>query len=148
GAACMMSSALPSATRPRSSTRRIAAATFRRASACAAAPPSSPAPMIAMSRMGMRYCKFDVMESLNGKVALVTGGSRGIGLAIARALVANGATVSVTGKSDAHLSAARPMIEGAGPGRVETLRADVRRYDEVERAVGPTVARCGGLASL
>src|SRR5947207_10754164 len=88
------------------------------------------------------------MESLNGKVALVTGGSRGIGLAIARALVAGGATVSVTGKSDAHLSAARPAIEGAGPGHVETLRADVRRYDEVERAVDATVARFGGLDIL
>ena len=44
---------------------------------------------------------------LSGKVALVTGGSRGIGLAIARALVADGVQVSVTGKSDAHLSAAR-----------------------------------------
>ena len=88
------------------------------------------------------------MDSLNGKVALVTGGSRGIGLAIARALVANGATVSVTGKSDAHLSEARPSIEGAGPGHVETLRADVRRYDEVERAVGATVARFGGLDIL
>ena len=39
-------------------------------------------------------------------------------------------------------------IEGAGPGHVETLRADVRRYDEVERAVGATVARFGGLDIL
>jgi len=36
------------------------------------------------------------METLRGKVALVTGGSRGIGLAIARALVAEGVQVSVT----------------------------------------------------
>src|SRR5262245_4972460 len=88
------------------------------------------------------------MESLNGKVALVTGGSRGIGFAIARALVADGATVSITGKSEAHLSAARPAIEGAGPGRVETLCADVRRYEEVQRAVEGTVARFGGLDVL
>ena len=85
------------------------------------------------------------MNSLQGKVALVTGGSRGIGLAIARALIADGATVSITGKSDAHLSAAKPRIEAAGPGHVETFRADVRRYDEVERAVEATVARFGGL---
>ena len=88
------------------------------------------------------------MESLRGKVALVTGGSRGIGLAIARALVAEGVQVAVTGRSAAHLSAARPRIESAGPGSVETLQADVRRYAEVERAIAATVARFGGLDIL
>jgi len=88
------------------------------------------------------------MQSLNGKVALVTGGSRGIGLAIARALAADGVQVAVTGRSAAHLSSARPKIEAAGPGGVETLQADVRRYDEVKRAVDATVARFGGLDFL
>jgi 3-oxoacyl-[acyl-carrier protein] reductase len=88
------------------------------------------------------------MESLNGKVAMVTGGSRGIGRAIASALVADGARVVITGKSEAHLSDARPVIEKAGPGAIETLRADVRRYDEVERAIAATVTRFGGLDFL
>jgi 3-oxoacyl-[acyl-carrier protein] reductase len=88
------------------------------------------------------------MQSLRGKVALVTGGSRGIGLAIARALVADGVQVVVTGRSEAHLSAARPSIEAAGPGAVETLQADVRRYDDVTRALEGTVARFGGLDIL
>jgi NAD(P)-dependent dehydrogenase (short-subunit alcohol dehydrogenase family) len=81
-------------------------------------------------------------------VALVTGGSRGIGLAIARALVAEGMQVAVTGRSAAHLSAARSKIEAAGPGSVETLQADVRRYDDMKRAIDATVARFGGLDSL
>ena len=85
------------------------------------------------------------MQSLRGKVALVTGGSRGIGLAIARALVADGARVAITGRSAAHLSAARPSIEAAGPGTVETIQADVRRFDEVQRAVDAVVSRFGGL---
>jgi NAD(P)-dependent dehydrogenase (short-subunit alcohol dehydrogenase family) len=84
-------------------------------------------------------------QSLRGKVALVTGGSRGIGLAIARALVADGVQVAVTGRDDAHLSAARPSIEAAGPALVETLKADVRQYSEVERAVAAIVTRFGGL---
>jgi len=88
------------------------------------------------------------MESLQGKVAVVTGGSRGIGLAIARALVAEGVQVVATGRSAAHLSAAKPSIEAAGPGAVETLQADVRRYDEVQRAIDAAVARFGGLDIL
>ena len=92
--------------------------------------------------------KAHMSESLSGKVAIVTGGSRGIGLAIARALAADGAHVSITGRDESHLSAARPLIEKEGPGSVETLQADVRRYDEVERAVAATVARFGGLDFL
>ncbi len=88
------------------------------------------------------------METVRGKVALVTGGSRGIGRAIARALVAEGANVAVTGLSGAHLSSARPFIEEAGPGSVETLQADVRKHDDVVRAVNATVARFGGLDIL
>jgi 3-oxoacyl-[acyl-carrier protein] reductase len=88
------------------------------------------------------------MPSLKGKVAIVTGGSRGIGLAIARALVGEGANVAVTGRSDAHLSKARPRIEAAGPGAVETLQADVRQFDDMRRAVDATVARFGGLDIL
>ena len=86
--------------------------------------------------------------TLGGKVALVTGGSRGIGLAIARALAAEGVKVSVTGLSDAHLSAAKLKIESAGPAAVETLRADVRRYGDIERAINATVGRFGGLDIL
>ncbi len=85
------------------------------------------------------------MGSLSGKVAFVTGGSRGIGLAIARVLVLEGAQVAITGKSDAHLSAARPLIEAEGPASVETLKADVRRYEDVERALAAVVSRFGGL---
>jgi 3-oxoacyl-[acyl-carrier protein] reductase len=85
------------------------------------------------------------MESVRGKVAFVTGGSRGIGFAIAHALVAEGAKVTITGQSAAHLSSARPKIEAAGPGAVETLQSDVRRYDDAARAIEATVARFGGL---
>ncbi len=85
---------------------------------------------------------------LKGKVALVTGGSRGIGLAVARALVARGMNVTITGRRDEHLAAARHPIEGAGPGAVETFRADVRRYPEMSQAIEATVSRFGGLDVL
>jgi 3-oxoacyl-[acyl-carrier protein] reductase len=88
------------------------------------------------------------MQQLTGKVAIVTGGSRGIGLAIARALAHHGVHVAITGRSAAHLSAARPKIEAAGPGKVETLQADVRKHEEVTRAVDAIVSRFGGLDIL
>jgi 3-oxoacyl-[acyl-carrier protein] reductase len=88
------------------------------------------------------------MESIRGKVAIVTGGSRGIGLAIARALVADGVQVAITGRSDAHLSAARRTIEAAGPGAVETFQADVRRHEDMKRIADATAARFGGIDFL
>jgi len=88
------------------------------------------------------------MISLADKVAIVTGGSRGIGLAIARALVAEGVHVSITGRTEASLAQARTMLEGAGPGKIEAQQADVRRYADMERVVAITVARFGGLDVL
>ena len=57
--------------------------------------------------------------------------------------------MAVTGRSAAHLSAARPLIESAGPGAVETLQADVRQLRRGgARRRPPTVARFGGLDIL
>ena len=80
---------------------------------------------------------------LQGKVALVTGGSRGIGLAIARALLAQGAAVAITGTNESHLGAAATELQGGGS--LLPLRGDVRRYDDVERVVSDVAARFGGL---
>ena len=80
-----------------------------------------------------------------GKVAFITGGSRGIGLAIARAFVAEGVNVAVTGRDERALSRAHAEIDGAGPGRLETLRADVRKYSEVASAIAAVADRFGGL---
>jgi NAD(P)-dependent dehydrogenase (short-subunit alcohol dehydrogenase family) len=88
------------------------------------------------------------MQTLTNKIAIVTGGSRGIGLAIARALMTEGANVAITGRDVSHLSSAQRTLESAGPGAVETLQADVRRYAEVERAVSATASRFGGLDFL
>src|SRR5262249_43331798 len=74
--------------------------------------------------------------------------SRGIGLAIAQALAAEGVNVGVTGRDKAQLSAARSVIEGAGPAAVETLAADMRDQAAVAHAVDATASRFGGLDFL
>jgi len=88
------------------------------------------------------------MSSLSGKAAIVTGGSRGIGFAIARALVMEGVNVGITGRNEGHLLKARKAIEASGPGSVETFASDVRSYSDVQRVVSGTAARFGGLDVL
>jgi NAD(P)-dependent dehydrogenase (short-subunit alcohol dehydrogenase family) len=81
---------------------------------------------------------------LEGRVALVTGGSRGIGAAIARALVAEGLSVVITGRTRAHLEQAAAALGS----RALALEADVRDPDEAQRAVNAAVDRFGGLDAL
>jgi NAD(P)-dependent dehydrogenase (short-subunit alcohol dehydrogenase family) len=87
--------------------------------------------------------------ALTGRVAVVTGGSRGIGLAIARALVARGARVAITATSDATLRAAASELAGEGTAAaVLPIRADARRHQEVEQAISRAAAEFGGLDIL
>jgi len=79
-------------------------------------------------------------------VAVVTGGSRGIGLATARTLLERGALVAITATSDATLRAAADELGGIfGRGHVLAIRADVRRLEEVERAFAAAAAQFGGI---
>ena len=81
---------------------------------------------------------------LDGKVALITGGSKGIGFAIAEALVSQGARVMITGRNAADLERAQARL---GP-RALSVSADARLAEEVERAVQATVDGHGGLDVL
>jgi 3-oxoacyl-[acyl-carrier protein] reductase len=88
---------------------------------------------------------------LSGKVALVTGGSLGIGLAIADALIGAGAKVAITGRDRARLDAARDKLSAAEAertGRVHSIAADVRGAEEASAAVASAVDRFGGLDIL
>jgi NAD(P)-dependent dehydrogenase (short-subunit alcohol dehydrogenase family) len=88
------------------------------------------------------------MPDLNNKVALVTGGSRGIGAAIALSLAGNGADVAITYASAPEK--ARDVvsaIEGLGR-RALAIRADNLDAAAVEAAVGQAHAKLGGLDIL
>ena len=82
--------------------------------------------------------------------AIVTGGSRGIGYAIAKAILSDGGQVMITGLDRARLDRAVQQLEeeGAAAGRVAGLPSDVRRRADVEALVADTVRRFGGLDIL
>jgi 3-oxoacyl-[acyl-carrier protein] reductase len=84
-------------------------------------------------------------QELAGKVALVTGGSRGIGAAIARRLATDGASVAITYSkgADAATSVVK-AIEHAG-GRAIAIQADAADADAVTAAVEKAVATFGRL---
>jgi NAD(P)-dependent dehydrogenase (short-subunit alcohol dehydrogenase family) len=73
-------------------------------------------------------------KTLEGRAALITGASQGLGLAIARAVVAAGGSVMMCARDSALVETARGEVAStAGPGqRVLAMRADVSRRDEVD----------------
>jgi ribitol 2-dehydrogenase len=82
-------------------------------------------------------------QDLNGKVALVTGASSGIGRALAKALAAEGAKLALVGRSAERLTAVSEQIGGG-----LALAADLTQPAEVARVVAQTVERLGPIDIL
>src|SRR6202045_230804 len=88
------------------------------------------------------------MSKLTEKVALVTGGSRCIGAAIAKRVAKDGASVAITyGKDDKGASAVVKAIEREG-GKAVAIQADAADVEAVKAAVEKTVATFGRLDVL
>lgn len=89
------------------------------------------------------------MHASTGKVAVVTGGSRGIGLATARALIGLGVRVAITATAADRLRDGAAELEAvSGADMVLSIRADVRQPAEVEHVFTTVVSRFGGLDML
>lgn len=85
---------------------------------------------------------------LAGKVAVVTGASRGIGRAIALALAEEGARVAIGARDPGPLEATRAALAAAGPGPHLAVAADLTTAEGVEALVGRAVAELGGVDLL
>ena len=85
---------------------------------------------------------------LKDKVAIVTGGTRGIGYGIARALLREGAKVFICGRQDAQLKSAVQSLSASGEGSVDGVNADVSCYQDCRKLVEAAVNGFGGLDIL
>ena len=85
---------------------------------------------------------------LEGQSALITGGGSGIGLASARALLRDGASVTICGRTEAKLKEAAADLEGDRPSgsgaSIATIACDVANEDDVAAAVDAAKANGGG----
>jgi 3-oxoacyl-[acyl-carrier protein] reductase len=79
------------------------------------------------------------MESINQKTALITGGTKGIGLGIAEAMLNEGMKVLITGRTQANIEEALAKLNAIGRGEAEGVVADVRNYEQMENAVGTVI---------
>jgi NAD(P)-dependent dehydrogenase (short-subunit alcohol dehydrogenase family) len=87
------------------------------------------------------------MSEIKGKVAVVTGGTKGIGRAIAKAFVAAGLKVAITARNEDEITDAVSQLNLAGPGTATGYVCDVREYEQV-KSLFATLANAGGVDIL
>ena len=86
-------------------------------------------------------------QELAGQVALITGGARGFGKAIAKRLAAEGVSISITSRTQAELDSAAAEINNSG-GKVLAVAGDAARPEDVERVVRATTEKLGPVTLL
>jgi len=88
------------------------------------------------------------MESFDGKVALITGGSKGIGYGIAEALLNMNMRVAITSRTEESAIEGAKSLTQIGKGKVLGLVADVRNYRSQEEAVNVVLEKWGQIDVL
>lgn len=86
--------------------------------------------------------------NLNGKSAIVTGGTKGIGRGIAESLVRAGVNVCISSRHENEIERAVSELGDAGEGQIAGAVCDVRDYDEVKALMAHAVAEFGGIDIL
>jgi 3-oxoacyl-[acyl-carrier protein] reductase len=85
---------------------------------------------------------------LKGKVALVAGASKGLGFAVARALAADGASVSISSRDEQSIAGAADRIQQETGSRVLAMAVDVRDTAAIDRWIAQTAETFGGIDAL
>jgi len=85
---------------------------------------------------------------LNGKVAIVTGGTKGIGRSIAEALVREGVNVCISARKRSEIDETVGTLAGLGKGSIMGLVGDVRDHSQIEALFERTIIDFGGLDIL
>ena len=93
------------------------------------------------------YAKKVPEHSLSGEVVLITGGSRGLGLALAREFARNGCRLAICARDTNELDRAVTDLESRGA-QVIAVPCDVRKQDEVTRMIASVTAHYGGIDIL
>jgi NAD(P)-dependent dehydrogenase (short-subunit alcohol dehydrogenase family) len=87
-------------------------------------------------------------RELKDAIAVVTGGTRGIGYSIAAALLAEGAKVFICGRDGSTLKSALERLGRTATDRIDGTTADMRRYEDCRRLIDAAAERFGGLDIL
>lgn len=85
------------------------------------------------------------MENIQGKTALVTGGTKGIGYGIGEAMLQEGMNVAITSRSQKAADEAASELAKIGTGKVIGIQADVRNYESQQAAVQKVTNEFGSL---
>ena len=88
------------------------------------------------------------MKRLNGKVAIITGGGKGIGFGLARAFAREGADLVITGRNEGRLIEAKKKLESEYCINVLTIAADGADEEAIKRVVAAAVDRFGRIDTL
>src|SRR5215467_1765920 len=97
---------------------------------------------------GRRLGEYAMDLGLQGKHAIVTGGSRGIGKAVARELAREGVDVAIVARNRANLEVTARELAAVSNRRILPLAADVTSKDQVDHVVAEAARQLGGLHIL